>query len=142
MVDGYENKGTIPGAYYGIIGLILIIAGLGLWSQYKARFAWKDVVDKGVITVAKVLRYESGEYGSDLSLEVYVGDKKFTTTVDQDCDECVGRYYFVKILKEDPLRYPLIYTDDPVPDCILSKVKYFDGWKDIPECDSAVGKGK
>jgi hypothetical protein len=35
-----------------------------------------------------------------------------------------------------------MYMEDPVPYFILSGIKYFDGWKDIPECAPVAGRDK
>ncbi|MDR3712234.1 MAG: hypothetical protein P4L51_05420 [Puia sp.] len=124
--------------YYWIIGVVVILIPLGLWAQYRAHFKWKDVADKGVFTVAKVTGFETTGYDSKISLEVYLGDKKYTTIVNEDCDECVGSYFFVKVLKDDPLKYPLVYGEEPVPDCIVTGVKNFEGWQDFPKCDPST----
>lgn len=53
-----------------------------------------------------------------------------------ESDDCIGNYYFVKVKTDDPIDYPIFYDDKKVPDCIISNVKYFRGWKSFPDCNN------
>ena len=91
----------------------------------------------GIITVAKVTGFEGAESGSDLYLEIYLEGKKYKTSVGQGCQhDCIGRFFFVKVLRDNPTHYIIFYGYKPVPDCIMSNVIYFKGWKEIPDCNN------
>jgi hypothetical protein len=97
----------------------------------------KEVDSMGIITIAKVNRWESAESGSSLYISIYFEDKKYTTILNKSCESyCIGNYYFIKINKDSPTDYPIFYEDEKVPDCITHNIKYFTGWKQIPTCDN------
>ena len=87
----------------------------------------------GIYTVAKVIKYEAAESGSDFHIDIYLDGKTYSTTVDQRCQSsCVGNYFFVKVRRDDPTVYPIFYGTKQVPDCIIQNVKSFKGWRSIP----------
>jgi hypothetical protein len=99
-------------------------------------FEYSKVDNDGIITVAKVIRYEAAADGSELHIEIYFKQKIYKTSLNQTCQfECIGKYFFIKISTEHPTEFPIFYDDKIVPDCIIKKVKYFNGWKKAPTCD-------
>jgi hypothetical protein len=90
----------------------------------------------GVITVARIMRHEIAEQGATLNIEIYLKNKVFTTTATNKCYYCEGKFFFVKVLEENPTSYPILYMDKPVPDCIIENVKYYKGWNDFPTCSN------
>jgi hypothetical protein len=118
--------------YGSSIGFILFIIILCWNACSKVNYTEKN----GIVTVAKVIEYEAHEQGSSTLIHIYLGNKIIPTHVTPDCYYCEGKYYFIKVLKDDPENTPLFYEDKPVPDCIIENVKYFEGWNDFPTCDS------
>lgn len=97
--------------------------------------------EQGVIIVAKVLRLEGAESGSDLYIEIYLKGKTYYTSVDQECQsDCIGNYFFIRVMTCNPVDYPILYGHQQVPDCKLKNVKEFDGWKNIPDCNNYMYK--
>lgn len=114
------------------IGAMVILIGISFFVRFKVSQTNKY----GIITVAKATRYEGAESGSDLYIDIYLEGKIYKTSVDQGCQyNCVGNYFFVKVLKNDPSGYVTFYGDKQVPDCIIKNVTYFKGWQDIPTCE-------
>jgi hypothetical protein len=121
ILDGYSE----------IIAIIIAIVVIVFFVRHKI----SDVNANGVITVAKILRYEGAESGSNLYIEIYLEDRKITTSINKPCPpSCIGSYYFVKVKANDPVDYPIFYDDKQVPDCIVANVKYFKGWNYFPDC--------
>ena len=89
----------------------------------------------GVITIAKVVRYENAESGDNLWVKVYYNGQIYETMSGSSCYSCIGQFFFVRIVKGDPTGVVILYNDNPVPDCILQKPLPVDGWKEIPTCD-------
>jgi len=118
--------------YRGIIGFIAIGLLIACFILVKR----SEMRKHGIITVAKVIEYEAAESGSSLRIQVYLKDKVITAYVANECYFCAGKYYFVKVLKDDPTNYPIIYMEKPVPDCIIENVKYYKGWDDFPTCNN------
>lgn len=114
---------------------IILVCMMALTIFVFVYFREARVNKHGVFTIAKVLRYETSESGSFLYFEIYLGDKRILTSVDQDCNNCIGNYYFVKVSKDNPDQYPILFNDRPVPECIITGVKYFKGWEKIPNCN-------
>ena len=120
--------------YGPAIGTILLIIMMIYYCVSKSN----NIEKNGVVTVAKVMEYEAAEQGSSLRIHVYLEHKVITAHVSNDCYFCIGGYYFVKVLKDDPDSYLILYMDKPVPDCIIRRVgfDYFKGWKDFPDCSN------
>jgi hypothetical protein len=122
--------------YDQVIGVIIIVLLVFLFLYWKTG----AVNNEGIITVAKVLRHEGAESGSELYIEIYLDDKKYITSVGQDCQQdCIGNYFFVKVMRNDPTDYPILYGHAPVPACIITNVKIFKGWSKIPDCSNYSG---
>jgi hypothetical protein len=115
-----------------IIFAIIVVLFLVFYSINRTNHTDKH----GLITVAKVMKYEPAESGSSLEINIYLKDKVISTSVSTGCYFCVGKFFFIKVLKDDPKSYPLLILDKPVPDCIIEKVQYFKGWDSIPSCDN------
>ena len=116
--------------YSQLIGVLLIVSlivGYGFFRK-------SQILKYGVFTVAKVINFEGAASGSSLYIDVYFQGKTFRTSVGNHCNFCIGKYYFVKIIKESPSKKIIFYNESPVPDCILSKGIPNNGWKDFPAC--------
>jgi len=127
-----HNNRSFLEQYRGLIGFIAIGLLVVCWMLVKK----SEMRKYGVITVAQVIKYEAAESGSMLRIHVYLKDKVITAYASNDCYFCIGGYYFVKVMKDDPDDYPILYIDKPVPDCIIKNVKYYKGWNDFPTCSN------
>jgi hypothetical protein len=118
--------------YLEIIGTLFILFVIILFLWFKER----KVNNSGVITIAKVIDLNMSGDGSDLSIEIYFHKKVYKTSLNIICTgNCVGKYYFIKVNKDDPTDYPIFYEEKEVPQCIL--LNYSDqsnGWIDFPLC--------
>lgn len=113
-----------------IVGTVIMILLLLTYIILKEQ----DIKSNGVFTIAKVTKYEGDADGSSLYLNIYINGAIVQQVVNQGCEgNCVGKYYFVKVLLDDPSHVTL-YGDKNVPDCILSNSIPNNGWKEIPEC--------
>jgi hypothetical protein len=117
-------------SYGKLILFTIAIVFIVIYAKKKTAHTEKN----GVITVAKILKYEPAESGSSLKINIYLKDKVITTSVGTGCYFCVGGYYFIKVIKDDPASYPLLLLDKPVPDCIIENIKYYQGWDSFPTC--------
>jgi len=119
--------------YDQVIFIIILLIGLVFFVRFKISKVDKD----GIITISKVIRYEGAEAGSDLYIEIYLENKTYVTSINQECQyDCIGNYFFVRVSKNQPTEYPIFYGNRMVPKCILDKIKYFEGWTNFPTCDS------
>lgn len=119
--------------YATALGFFVVLVCVYLYVSNKI----SNVDKNGVVTVAKVLKWEPAEQGSDLYIEIYLEDAKVVADIDQDCPaDCVGNYFFVKVNRRKLDDYPIFYGDKPVPKCILDSVKVFHGWNSVPDCDN------
>jgi hypothetical protein len=119
--------------YLEIVITILITIFLFLFLFYKEEHVKKE----GVITIAKVLRWEASGDSYALYIETYFRGKKYPMTLNLGCGgNCEGQYFFISIDTDSPNDYPLLHLDKKVPDCILSVEKDFNGWKDFPACNN------
>jgi len=115
------------------IGAIVIFIGIVIFVGYKMT----NTKTHGLVTIAKVLRYEPAESGSELFIEIYFMNKKYVTSIGQEFQPgSFGRFFFIKIDPKQPENYPIFYADRPVPRCIIDSVKYFRGWLDFPTCEN------
>lgn len=126
-----EGKGSkYNNLIFVILGVLLIIG----YTYFR-----KNRIDKfGIFTIAKVVRYEGASSGSFLYMTVYLGGKTFNTSVGNSCYRCIGKYYFVKVIKENPSKHVIFYNESPVPECILKNPIPENGWKKFPSCEDAL----
>lgn len=119
--------------YDQVIGGCIILIGITGYVIYKVN----NTKNNGVLTIAKVTGYESSESGSDLYIDIFWQDTVYKTSVDQACErDCIGNFFFVEIIENNPLNYPIFYGDRQVPACIVNNVKCFKGWKSFPDCNN------
>lgn len=111
----------------GVIVIILIITTYCFYIQ-------NERAESGVITIARVERFEGSEQGVDLYITIFFEDKKYSASVDVFCKGCEGKFFFVKILKNSPNKYVEFYKSNLVPECILKLPLPSEGWKEIPKC--------
>lgn len=115
------------------IGTVLIVAVLFIVSYYKN----KQVKEEGIFTIAKLIRFVGAESGSSLYIDIYLNNKVYHTSVNEDFEKGgIGKFYFIKVLKNAPTDYPILYGYKQVPSCILENVKDYKGWNRIPDCDN------
>lgn len=112
-----------------ILGLVIIIP-LVSYGLYQC----SELKKKGRITIAKAIRYEGKAHGSSLYIEIYFNGKIVHDIVNALCPECVGKYYYVKVKPDNPSSFAILFENQQVPECILSKPLPLNGWKEIPEC--------
>lgn len=75
------------------LGACVIIIGIFLFVGYKMNHTRRY----GLITVARVVRYEGAVSGSDLYIDIYVRNTVYRTSVGQDCQyDCIGNFFFTK----------------------------------------------
>lgn len=118
------------------IFFIFILVGIFFFVRNKVNKTKKE----GIITVAKVIRFEGAESGSNLYVDIFFKDKIYSTSLGDGCRaDCVSKYFFIKISEDSPTDYAVLYGDKPVPSCIIENVKHFNGWKDFPDCSNYVG---
>jgi hypothetical protein len=108
---------------------VIIILLLG-YSIFRAN----KIVTDGIYTICQVDHFESAESGVNLYIELHYQGKKIKRSVDSFCGGCDGRYFFVRIIKNQPNSIVLFLSKYPVPDCILNDSIPFEGWKEIPTC--------
>lgn len=119
--------------YDQVICAIFVFIVIILFVRHK----YNQVDEQGIITVAKVLRYEGAVSGSDLYIQIFLKDTSYITSINHECGfDCIGNYFFIKVSKDNPTKYPIFYSDRKVPECILKKITFFKGWKKIPTCES------
>ncbi len=89
--------------------------------------------EHGVITIARVDKFEGAEQGADLKVTVFYNGKEYKSTLNRFCRGCIGNYYYIKIIPTDPSTPAAeLYEDKPVPYCYIGNVP-FEGWKKIPK---------
>jgi len=91
------------------------------------------IKSKGVITIARVEYFKGASDGSDLHINVYYNGTTYKNVIDEFC-RCNGKFFFVKIEKNNPEGYIIFYKDKPVPDCILKRPIPITGWSDFTVC--------
>jgi hypothetical protein len=117
----FKNKELVGGILLILIFLFYIIS------------RDNNIKRHGVFTIAKIIKYEGDADGASLFIDIHFNGKIFSTVVNQGCSNCIGKYFFVKILKQDPSSV-IFYEKEIVPDCILKKPIPIKGWEKIPTC--------
>ena len=108
----------------------LIVAALTLYGFLQ----FDKVKKKGIITICYVKYFEIQSQGSTTYCTVFLNGKKYDATSSEGCKEMNGKYFFVKVLKNNPTYYILIYQNNEVPQCILENKLPDGGWDSIPNC--------
>jgi len=121
--DNIDRKEMYFGAFI-VLTFIIFITYRGCKLQ-----------NDGVITICKVDHYEPAESGSSLFIKIYYHGKEYNSVANTMCGECNGKLFFVRIIKNQPLKEVIFLKDHPVPDCILINSLPFEGWNEIPICD-------
>ena len=118
--------------YSEALGLLLIVALIYFYVTHQTGKTKRD----GIYTIAKIIKWEPAESGSDLYIDIYLEDKIYHTSLGYGCQssECIGRFFFIKVLRSKPTQYPILLDSLPVPDCIVTSFPDFPGWKKIPKC--------
>jgi hypothetical protein len=114
------------------IGMVMLMA-VGLYIGYRQVM----LVKHGVITIARVDRFESAEQGINLYITVYFRGKQYKSMIDAACYGCEGKYFFILIDSTRPELGGKLYENKVVPLCVFSNKVPLNGWKEIPEslCD-------
>lgn len=112
------------------IVVCLLILSIILYDVYETKKIERD----GIITIAKVDKYETNVSGGDMHISIFYKQKEYKSVINTICIKCTGKYYFVKILDQDPGKNVILLDNIIVPQCLLSKPIPYDGWKEIPKC--------
>ncbi|HKC36525.1 MAG TPA: hypothetical protein VKB95_10705 [Chitinophagaceae bacterium] len=128
MIDRFIDFIEKYGKAILVIFIVAIMAILGINHR-------NNVNRDGRITIAKVIDFQGASSGVNVHIIIYYGQKEYRKTVDVECNDCVGNYFFVKILPEDPQGYVIFYDRKQVPECILTKPIPPNGWDRIPQCE-------
>ena len=113
-----------------VAGAIVIIVGIFLYGILR----FKRVEKSGVFSIARVDKCEPEVDGSETYITVFFGGKEYPTTVGNSKSRMVGKFYFVKILPEDPTYEVILYLDNEVPACLLKDSIPRGGWEVLPTC--------
>src|SRR5206468_10962482 len=104
-----------------LFGLLLIMAVLcvGLYRNYR-------LSNYGIITVARVDKFEGAEQGVNVHITIFFQEKQFNCVVDSWCLRCEGKFYFIKIDKENPRSCGRVhlYENKAVSECLLRNIPY------------------
>jgi hypothetical protein len=116
--------------FWIVIALVVLLIAYSLYRKH-------ELEREGVITIARVDKFESAEQGGDLYITIFFKNQEYKTIVDGICNSCNGNFYYIKIFPDKPTESPRFYQQKPVPDCILSKQDTYNGWEKIPTdtCD-------
>ena len=109
---------------------IVVILAIGLYSTLRKN----NVEANGVITICKIKRYEALSDGSNTYCNLFINGKEYEVISGMGSKSMVGKFYFVKAIKENPSYDIIIYDDKEVPACIFESPLPNDGWKEIPIC--------
>ncbi|MES1181410.1 MAG: hypothetical protein ABUL44_01315 [Flavobacterium sp.] len=112
-----------------LAGLVIII--LIIYSVVKLH----TIEMNGVVTICKIDRYEPLPDGSNTYCTVFLNGRQYEIISGLGSSRMVGKFYFVKILKEDPTVDAIVYNEKEVPKCILQGPLPLDGWDQIPTCN-------
>lgn len=125
-----KYKGTIESNRKLVVSSIIIILIIifFLFQKYQ-------LTTDGVFTICQVDHYEAAGSGGNLYIDIFYQDKKYHTAANTFCSGCEGKYFFVKIIKNQPEGVVVFMRDYPVPDCILNKPIPKQGWEIIPTCN-------
>lgn len=119
--------------HYSYIGFCIILLLLLRYHNLKVN----GVEKYGVISIAKVLEFQSSRSGTSYVVDIYFKNKRIRSKIPgADCNyKCVGNFYFIKFLENDPTKYAELYKDKPVPSCIHKRLRYYKGLDHFPSCD-------
>ena len=109
----------------GIICMMIFASYVWLRADYVNR--------NGIITLVKIINVEGAADGEKVDVDVYVHGKFVRTTINKGCSDCINKYFYAKILKNDISTF-FVFYEYPVSNCILKNAIPIDGWKSIPSC--------
>jgi hypothetical protein len=107
-----------------------VIVLISIYSKLRLN----NVENNGVITICRINDYEALSDGSNTYCTVFFNEKKYEVISGMGSKKMIGKYFFVKVLKEKPTYDIVIYDDKEVPNCILNNSLPKVGWKKIPNC--------
>jgi hypothetical protein len=117
---------TYRAAYIAALAIMLIT----VYSITRFR----NVEKNGVITICKIDRYEAASDGSDTYCTLFFNDTTYSVIIGTGSKNMVGKYFFAKILADQPQYEIIVYDDKEVPDCLLKNKLPKKGWNKIPTC--------
>ena len=107
-----------------------MIIAIALYSKLRKN----NVEANGVFTICKIKKYEALSDGSNTYCNLFLNGKEYEVISGMGSKNTVGKFYFVKAIKENPSYEIIIYYDKEVPACIFESPLPSDGWKQIPIC--------
>ena len=107
--------------------ILLLIVMYSLFRSYKLN-------TEGVYTICQVDHFEAADSGVSLYIDVFYQGKKYRRVANSFCGNCNGKYFFVKIIRDQPEGVVIFSDKHPVPDCILNDSIPEQGWESIPSC--------
>ena len=108
--------------------IILLIITYSLFRSYKLN-------TDGVYTVCQVDHFEPADSGVSLYIDIFYQGKKYRRVADSFCGNCNGKYFFVRIIRNQPEGVVIFLDKYPVPDCVLNGTIPEKGWETIPTCE-------
>ena len=116
--------------YFEVYITLLVTACIFLYLSAK----YRKVETEGVFIVCKINNYEPDSDGSTTYCTAYLNGQEYNFRSGEGNGSMVGKYYFGKVLKEDPYFQFILYPDQEVPGCILNDTLSKAGWTTIPVC--------
>ena len=104
--------------------ILLLIITYFLFRSYKLN-------TDGVYTVCQVDHFEPADSGASLYIDIFYQGKKYRAVANSFCGNCNGKYFFVRIIRNQPEGAVIFLDKHPVPDCILNDLIPEQGWDSI-----------
>lgn len=108
--------------------ILLLIVTYFLFRSYKLN-------TDGIYTVCQVDHFEPADSGASLYIDIFYQGKKYRAVASSFCGNCNGKFFFVRIIKNQPEGVVIFLDNYPVPDCVLNHSIPEEGWEIIPTCD-------
>jgi hypothetical protein len=113
---------------YRLLGGALFILFLILYLFVKEQ----SFEQNSVYTIGKVTNWEAAEQGSTTYYDIYFHGKIYKARTSGNMDDKIGRFYFIRILIDDPTKVGK--QEGEVPSCIFNAPLPPEGWKEKPKC--------
>jgi hypothetical protein len=97
-------------------------------------FRYKNVEANGVFTICRFDNYEATSDGSNTYCTIFFNGKEYNITNGMGSKKRIGKFFFVKLLKDNPTYEVIVYYQHEVPGCIDKNSLPTKGWREIPSC--------